>query len=605
MGDKRSTRPQARQPVPCLLVAVLVLFAYLYTASDPSHATRDADDGTALKLARNVELDVELQSHAAARDAARGDVAVARAKAEGFDEAPPQRRDGFDEAPPQRRDASLPPPPPPIGKQRREPLAVARPAPARAVTTEKEYTGYTFWSSDFHISPVADLKDLFQPMGMRIIDESLSGHCHLKKTCSRNLKVITKQNGITLGQCPNQLRRKFFAAYVDDPRMKSVDAFLCHHAAGLCEAFMPFNKSLLVIASTRYEIGRHDPRRWRAWNANLKAIAAHPRNVVAANNRYDAEYVAGGVFLVSSRRWRRDGVEARRVDGVEGHFRLTRAAPQVKYFTGLAHVPVLPNYCGYTGATYKPTRRQILIGPGRGVKDHFLTQIQEASRNKKFRGQPMQFKRIRDLYPHFEYGDLAAHPCIVLIPYQVSLMSIFEYYRMGIPLWAPSPQLLAAWQMSYGVMSERTWDLVRKKRPTRGSPLPRAPGTTYAHDPNDELSKEAIAFWIKYADFYEWPHIRTFDSFEDLVTQLADPALDLDAVSASVRAYNAEMVRDLKSEWRALFARMFRGLEPASVEPRVQKRGYDEALMAKYGARQADRCVGDAFDGAAADGLAA
>ena len=72
---------------------------------------------------------------------------------------------------------------------------------------------------------------------------------------------------------------------------------------------MPFNKSLIVVASTRYEIGRHDPRRWKAWNANLKAIAAHPRNVVAANNRYDAEYV--------------------------------------KYFTGLKHVPVLPNYCGW------------------------------------------------------------------------------------------------------------------------------------------------------------------------------------------------------------------------------------------------------------------
>ena len=72
---------------------------------------------------------------------------------------------------------------------------------------------------------------------------------------------------------------------------------------------MPFNKSRIVVASTRYEIGRHDPRRWKAWNANLKAIAAHPRNIVAANNRYDAEYV--------------------------------------KYFTGLSHVPVLPNYCGW------------------------------------------------------------------------------------------------------------------------------------------------------------------------------------------------------------------------------------------------------------------
>jgi hypothetical protein len=27
---------------------------------------------------------------------------------------------------------------------------------------------YTFWSSDFHISPIADLKDLFEPMGMKV-----------------------------------------------------------------------------------------------------------------------------------------------------------------------------------------------------------------------------------------------------------------------------------------------------------------------------------------------------------------------------------------------------------------------------------------------------
>ena len=92
---------------------------------------------------------------------------------------------------------------------------------------------------------------------------------------------------------------------------------------------MPFNKSLVVVASTRYEIGRHDPRRWKAWNANLKAIAAHPRNVVAANNRYDAEYV--------------------------------------KYFTGLSHVPVLPNYCEFS--VWKSTCSGITPSSRRGAPD--------------------------------------------------------------------------------------------------------------------------------------------------------------------------------------------------------------------------------------------
>jgi hypothetical protein len=36
--------------------------------------------------------------------------------------------------------------------------------------------------------------------------------------------------------------------------MDSVDAMLCTHATSMCELFMPFNKSLIAIASTRYFI---------------------------------------------------------------------------------------------------------------------------------------------------------------------------------------------------------------------------------------------------------------------------------------------------------------------------------------------------------------
>lgn len=60
----------------------------------------------------------------------------------------------------------------------------------------------TLWSSDFHISPIADIKYLLQPvfevevnsskrdvvkMKVSIIDKSLSGHCHLTNTCQRYL----------------------------------------------------------------------------------------------------------------------------------------------------------------------------------------------------------------------------------------------------------------------------------------------------------------------------------------------------------------------------------------------------------------------------------
>jgi hypothetical protein len=111
-----------------------------------------------------------------------------------------------------------------------------------------------FWSSDFHISPIADIKNIITSNNVKVIDKSLSGHCHLSNTCQHDLRVIDRENGITLGECPNTLINEFYESYKNDLEMKSVSAFLCTHACSLCELFMPFNKPMIIIASTRYDI---------------------------------------------------------------------------------------------------------------------------------------------------------------------------------------------------------------------------------------------------------------------------------------------------------------------------------------------------------------
>jgi hypothetical protein len=113
------------------------------------------------------------------------------------------------------------------------------------------FSDLVLWSSDFHISPIADIKSIVQHYGVRVIDKSLSDHCHLSNTCQTDLRVINKQNGINLGTCPNSLKSLFYESYIDDDQMKTVSAFLCTHAASLCELFMPFDRPMIVIASTR------------------------------------------------------------------------------------------------------------------------------------------------------------------------------------------------------------------------------------------------------------------------------------------------------------------------------------------------------------------
>lgn len=266
------------------------------------------------------------------------------------------------------------------------------------------------WSNDYHISPINDLKYLLKPLGVSFIDKSLSGHCHITNTCQgkNSLKVINRDNAMNLNP---SLIPQFYSAYKNDVELQSVDAFVCFHPASMCELFMPFNKTLIVIASTRYELGRFGADRWTRWNSNLVQIANIPTNVVGGNNRYDVEYI--------------------------------------KHFTGI-EPQLLSSFCGYLPDKYAPSRSGFLLAPVHhaGFGTRFMS---EYSTRCKYVNCTVELIPLRKKYPHYKYSDLTAHAGIVYVPYQVSLMSLFEQYRMNIPLFFPSLELLTAWQYEHMV----------------------------------------------------------------------------------------------------------------------------------------------------------
>jgi hypothetical protein len=174
-------------------------------------------------------------------------------------------------------------------------------------------------------------------------------------------------------------------------------------------------------------------------------------------------------------------------------------------------------------------------------------------------------------------------------------MSIFEYYRMAIPMFAPTPELLAHWQMKHTVMNELTWDLVYKKPKKRTHLLPQHEGSKRSgappHDPNNMLDKDALRHWVGFADFYQWPHITLFSSWADLLKKLE--AADLGAISRLVDENNEVQKAELGDQWQRLFDRMFRGIPPARQSPRPQEPDFDRAMALQYGARVAGACTGD------------
>jgi hypothetical protein len=273
---------------------------------------------------------------------------------------------------------------------------------------------------------------------------------------------------------------------------------------------MPFGKPLIVVASTRYEIGRYERARWLEWNQNLEKIARKPGNVVGANNLYDLEYI--------------------------------------KFFTNLGadEVRLMPSYCGYVSAVYTPTRTEVLIAPGRGTDDQLVARVVSVGGEAGHKIVPM-----RELYPHYEYSDLASHKAFIILPYQVSFMLFFELYRMGIPMFVPGPKLLSRWHLKRNILHERTWASARGAR-SYHSAIGRNPASKSSMllDPNDDTSYDAIYEWVQLADFYQFPHVQQFESLGHLMKLLS--SVDLPAVSADMMEYNNKQKASIVKAWQGV-----------------------------------------------------
>ncbi|CAF1363049.1 unnamed protein product [Adineta ricciae] len=360
------------------------------------------------------------------------------------------------------------------------------------------------WVSDYHISPVHDIKDQFKAFDVYFIDKSLSGACSQTDSCAKDLKVLTPDNGIAPSPA---IRQQFYEAYKNDVEMNQVKIFMCFHSVAMCELFMPFNRTIIIVSSTRYEFGRHGKEDWQLLNQNLQKIASNPKNVIAGNNLYDAEYI--------------------------------------RYFTGIQTI-VLPSLCAYTQASYSRLNKKPFI----------ITRIEKKSFSVLFKMnltnalRPLKTSitvaHLREHYKgHYSYRHLAQHPGIIYVPYQVSVMSLFEQYRMNIPLFFPSLDLLTQWHFKYRLLAERAWDGLSEKY--KNASLISGVLSPDIPDPNNELDMNAIRYWLNFSDFYQWPHITYYESTNDLAEKLVNANLD-EIIYSAFGQTTSEPIECLRNE---------------------------------------------------------
>lgn len=362
--------------------------------------------------------------------------------------------------------------------------------------------------------PVWRKQSLLGPLGVEFVDRGLAHPNHCARLCEcggrRSLKVLNMDNAH--GPSADTVR-EFHRAYVGSEEMQRVDAFFFSFPIANFEHFRVFNRSLIIVSPTRYEDMRFDTAQWTALNANLQTLARNnTRHVLAANNQYDAEYI--------------------------------------RYFTGLA-VDYVQSFCAYPSVSYapSPTRNAFLLSALRdGLKDK-LARLWDEEFTREYKRIGASFELVSKQRKYL-YEDLVVFRGIVHVPYQVSIMSILEQYRMNVPLFFPSLELLVDWQFEHWLMTERTWEGVGLKRP-RGSYM-RAHATQRERpDPNNEWDRRALHYWLKFADFYTLPHIEHFNNVTHLVQLLAQStAPHLHAISRQMHAHNERVLKQLLIYWR-------------------------------------------------------
>jgi hypothetical protein len=83
-------------------------------------------------------------------------------------------------------------------------------------------------------------------------------------------------------------------------------------------------------------------------------------------------------------------------------------------------------------------------------------------------------------------------------------MSIFEQYRMNIPLFFPSKNLLIRWDMKFFLLKERTRPPYVRHPPR----FPSDPSEKHLPSPSDNRHAAALDYWLQFADYYTMPFIQ-------------------------------------------------------------------------------------------------
>ena len=346
---------------------------------------------------------------------------------------------------------------------------------------------------DLHVAVIADVRTQLERHGRTLVDWTLSGHSWLVGRPRDPVAIVNERTFHSFGP---RLARRFQRVY--GPYLRSFRGFVATYPPGFSLLYAGLGKPTLAVAATRYEWPcTHFAPHWDWLDAGLRAGVEDGWLTLAANNKADADYL--------------------------------------RHYTGLDAVHI-PSACTYTGLTYTGrTPAAVICTNGERLAD-------DAARALKHAAVPLR----SGLGARYSQADLYDYEALVFIPYNVSIMALFEHYTACAPIYVPDRAFLKELMAEYpgDVLSSISFCQVTGQPPAK-----RPDGL----DLNDVRDPQVVDWYLDRADFYdaEWmPHVRQFESWAHLDHLLA--ADDPHEISAAMAADKPERLRRIDALWDAL-----------------------------------------------------
>jgi hypothetical protein len=343
---------------------------------------------------------------------------------------------------------------------------------------------------DLHVAVIADVRTQLDRRDLDLVDWTVSGHSWVFDRPRAPVAIINERTWYSFGPRMAARFRRVYGSY-----LRSFRGFVATYPPCFALRYEGLERPTLAIAATRYEWPpTHHRPHWDWLDEGLRAGVEAGWLTLAANNGADADYLA--------------------------------------HYTGIEAM-LIPSACAYTGHTYTGNRPgAVICTPNERLAVSIAPELRHEA--VPLRSSPGA---------GYSQANLYDQRALVFIPYNVSIMALFEHDTACAPIYVPDRSFLKELMAEYpgDVLSSLSFCQVTGHAPAR-----RPDGL----DLND-VSDEAVVDWyLDRADFYDanWmPRVRQFESWEHLDHLLATD--DPHAISVEMAAERPERLRRIEALW--------------------------------------------------------